>query len=563
MKTPTPAIVTSQAVRRLPKWSLLALCFVYVMAGTVGRDPWKSMDVSALGYMLSLAQGHSSLFHLQLAGIAPELDALIPYWLGAFSIQLLPFLKPDLAARMPFVLSTWIGMLCLWQAIYFLARNPQAQPVAFAFGGEAHPKDYSRSLADAGLLGYLACLGLAVPSHELTPMAFQLQTVSLLFMGSAIMPFHPNKGLIAWGLGLLLMALSGAPSLSLLIGAGTLWIWARHPQSTRTQLLVLAAIWLLTALICEWLDIWQWRLLPVEKLKLDWRQLIELLVWYLWPAWPLAAWTVWRWRAHWTHHIWSQHLVLPIFLFVLSLLASLLTENPDRTLLLTLPSLAALAAFAIPTFSRAASALVDWFTLLFFSTGALIVWVVWISLETGIPEQPALNVYSLVPGYTHHFDAVAFFIALLATGLWLKLIHWRVGRHPAALWKSMVLPASGTIVCWILLMTLWLPFLDKGLSYKAWALELHELTGPASCVNYYQLDRNQIAGLGYHSSIAFQPINTGTQQCDWLFVKANTTTEFEQSGNQKFWTFIKISQRPGDKKDLLNIYQRTSPTSHD
>ena len=521
------------------------------------------MDVASLGYMLSLAQGQSTFFNLQLAGISPELDAYIPYWLGAISIQILPFIKPDLAARLPFVLSAFLGMLCLWQAIYFLARNPQAQPVAFAFGGEAHPKDYARSLADAGLLGYLACLGLAVPSHELTPMAFQLQTMSLLFMGCAIMPFHPNKGLVAWGSGLLMMALSGAPSLSMVIAAGTLWIWARHPQSTKQQLWILVTIWLITALICNQLDLWQWRLMPLTELRQQWRQFIELLVWYLWPAWPLAAWTIWRWRAHWTHHVWSQHLVLPIFLFITSLIASLLTENPDRTLLLTLPSLSVLAAFAIPTFSRAAAALVDWFTLLFFSTGALIIWVVWISLETGIPEQPALNVYGLVPGYVHHFDAFTFLIALLASGLWLKLIHWRAGRHPSALWKSMVLPASGAIVCWVLLMTLWLPFLDRGLSYRAWAFELIRLTNHASCVNYFQLDRNQIAGISFHSGIQFRPLNTGSQQCDWLLVKEKTTTPFVITEDSKYWTFLQSSQRPGDKKDLLNIYQRTSPQNHD
>jgi hypothetical protein len=48
--------------------------------------------------------------------------------------------------------------------------------------------------------------------------------------------------------------------------------------------------------------------------------LFELLVWYLWPAWPLAAWTIWRWRGHWSHQIWSQHLVLPIFLFISTLI---------------------------------------------------------------------------------------------------------------------------------------------------------------------------------------------------------------------------------------------------
>lgn len=533
------------------------------MAGSIGRDPWKSMDIASLGYMLSLAQGHSTLFNLQLAGNPPELDAYIPYWLGAFAIQFFPCLKADVSARMPFIISTLLGMLCLWQAIYYLARNPQAQPVAFAFGGEANPKDYARSLADAGLLGYMACLGLAVPSHELTPMAFQLQIISLLFLGSAIMPFYPTKGIVAWSSGLILLTFSGAPTLSNLIGLGTLFIWTRHPQSTKIQILALSFVLVLAVILSYEFDLWQWRLLSVSKLTQEWKQLFELLVWYLWPAWPLAAWTIWRWRGHWSNQIWSQHLVLPIFLFSITLLASLLTENADRTLLLVLPSLAALAAFALPTFSRAAAALVDWFTLLFFSAGAVIIWVVWISLETGIPEQPALNVYKLIPGYTYHFNLIAFSIALISTGLWMKLIHWRVGRHPAAIWKSMVLPASGAIVCWILLMTLWLPFLDRALSYKLWSEELIELIGETDCVYSFDLDRNQIAGLAYHGNIKFFPFEPYAIGCKWLLVKESAKNKFTELNKKNHWAYKQYFQKPGDKNDLLQIFQLRNENTHE
>ena len=563
VKPPSPAIVSSQAARKLPLWFLLSLCVVYVLAGNLARAPWKSMDVASLGYMLSLADGSSSLFHLQLAGIEPELDAYLPYWLGALAIEHLPWLAPDTAARVPFVLASFAGLYCLWQAIYFLARNPQAQPVAFAFGGEAEPKDYARSLADAGLLGYLACLGLAVPSHELTPMAFQLQTISLIFMGSAVMPFHPLKGMAAWAAGLLLLSLSGAPSLAVVIAVGTLWIWARHPQAQPLHLVFFCAVLLLLVALGYAWDLWQWRILSLEKLASEWQQFPELLVWYLWPAWPLAIWSMWRWRKWWTQQLWSQHLALPFFLFLTTLLASLLTDNPDRTLLLALPSLAALAAFAIPTFSRTASALVDWFTLLFFTTGAIIIWVVWISLESGLPEQPALNVYKLVPGYEHQFDLLAFVIALVSSVLWIKLVIWRVGRHPAALWKSMVLPASGSAVCWVLLMTLWLPFLDRGLSYQAWSEQLVKRIGKVRCIHQYGMDRNQIAGLGYHAHIRFEPLSQ-TNRCEWLLVNAPSQNNFIQSSEQAQWSWVERFQRPGDKKDVVLIYRRNNPSpSHD
>ena len=176
----------------------------------------------------------------------------------------------------------------------------------------------------------------AVPSHELTPMAFQLQTISLIFMGSAVMPFHPLKGMAAWAAGLLLLSLSGAPSLAVVIAVGTLWIWARHPQAQPLHLVFFCAVLLLLVALGYAWDLWQWRILSLEKLASEWQQFPELLVWYLWPAWPLAIWSMWRWRKWWTQQLWSQHLALPFFLFLTTLLASLLTDNPDHTLLLAL-----------------------------------------------------------------------------------------------------------------------------------------------------------------------------------------------------------------------------------
>jgi hypothetical protein len=62
------------------------------------------------------------------------------------------WLQPDLAARIPFVALLALTLTATWYAVYFLARSPQAQPVAFAFGGEANPRDYARAMADGGLL---------------------------------------------------------------------------------------------------------------------------------------------------------------------------------------------------------------------------------------------------------------------------------------------------------------------------------------------------------------------------------------------------------------------------
>jgi len=90
VNSPTPAIVTQKAVRPLPRWALLLLCLAYVVPGFVGRAPWKNADVAAFGYMLELANGHTAWLRPLLGGIPPETDGLLPYWLGAWAIQITP-----------------------------------------------------------------------------------------------------------------------------------------------------------------------------------------------------------------------------------------------------------------------------------------------------------------------------------------------------------------------------------------------------------------------------------------------------------------------------------------
>ena len=87
---PTPAIVAQSAVRRLPRWALFLFCAAYVLPGFIGRGPWKNADMMAFGYMYELAQGRAAWLAPTLLGQPPEFDALLPYWLGAWAMQLAP-----------------------------------------------------------------------------------------------------------------------------------------------------------------------------------------------------------------------------------------------------------------------------------------------------------------------------------------------------------------------------------------------------------------------------------------------------------------------------------------
>jgi hypothetical protein len=564
VKTPNPAIVTQTAAQRLPAWALLGLCLVYAVTGLVNRDPWKNLDVVSFGYMWQWAQGTAQPWQLDMAGLAPEISGPLAYGLGGAAISALgTWLSPDLAARLPFIFSLLLTLTASWYAIYFLALNPHAQPVVFAFGGEAKPADYAKAIADAGLLALIACLGLALPSHETTPIALQLFATSLLFLGGACLRTHMLFAAVLIDFSLWLLALSGAPTVALLLGIGLIFLVLKQ-QKYRIEHLALIVLGCLGVVVLStWADLWQWRLVSWAELSVQWKGLLRLLLWFTWPAWPLAAWTLWTWRDQWRSHIWQQHLVLPVFMWFVIFIASVASKNPERTLLLSLPPLACLAAFALPTLKRSVSSLIDWFTLLFFTGGAVIIWVVWLSLQTGWPAQPAINVSRLIPGYLSVFEIGPTAIALVVTALWCKLVSWRLGRNPRFIWKSLVLPASGATLCWVLLMTLWMPMLNYARSYQPLAIQVSGLVGYSSCIYSLGLNRSQLGGLSFHGRLNFHAYekSSANNECTWLMTNPEFIAGSPSALDGSVWKKIKVIRRPADKREDIAIYQRIDSSS--
>ncbi len=570
MTQPTPAIVAQGAVQRLPRVALLLFCIAYVLPGFIGRVPWKTADITAFGYMAELARGATDWLAPQLMGLPPAVDALLPYWLGAWAMQIAPtWMAPDFAARIPFGLLLIITLIATWYGTYYLARSPDAQPVPFAFGGEALPPDYARAIADGGVLAFIACLGLAQLSHETTPALAQLCFTSLTFYALAGLPYRTYAPAIGGVLGLTGLALSGAPALAILFGAGgaVIHLLDRSPTpgvfkqkvlgSASIALLTLCVAWLASSL-----DLWRWRIHLPEASWTEWRSLGRLLLWFTWPAWPLALWTLWRWRRQLVRGgAPSRHLALPLWFTGVALGATLTTESADRSLLLALPALAALAAFALPTLKRRVAALIDWFTLLFFSGCALVIWIVWISMQTGVPAQPAANVARLAPGFEPSFFFIPFLIAAVATVAWAWLVKWRVGRHRAAIWKSLVLPAGGAALCWLLLMTLWLPLLDFARSYAPMVRRtMVVMKQQPSCVEAHGLNRAQIAAFKFHGNLVMKPASVNTT-CPWLIVDKDALQTLSAAVDRKQWAFHSSIRHPSDRNEDLLIYKRIKPGS--
>lgn len=574
MTQPTPAIVPQSAVRRLPRIALWLFCAAYVLPGLFGREPWKGNEFTAFGHMLALAEGTSDWFNPSVWGQTPELDALLPYWLGAWAIQISPsWISAALAVRIPFALLLGLTLVSTWHGVYYLALSPQAQPVPFAFGGEAKPKDYARTIADGAVLALIACLGLTLLSHEVSPILMQLAFVSFAFYGVAALPYHPRYSLSGLSIGLSGLCLSGAPSFAVLmaVGSGFLCLLDRQstsPQAGRQHALWLLVMGLVVSVLATVLDVWHWRLIPLHNDWQEWRSLLRLVAWFTWPAWPLAVWTLWRWRGQWTSLHWSRHLVLPMWFTALTVTTAMLTRSAEQTLLLALPSFATLAAFALPTLRRSVAALIDWFTLLFFSGCAFIIWVIWIAMQTGWPAQPAANVKRLFPGFEPSFGWVGFMAALVATAVWVWLVVWRTAKHRHALWKSMVLPAGGAALCWLLLLTLWLPLLDFARSYKPWVQQIQAIMAKQdaseashACMLSYGLDVGQMTAFHYHGSFDVKAAEMSSieqqRNCTWLLVDNDLRPELGNVVRLSEWTRVRTIRRPSDNNEDVTLYHRS------
>jgi hypothetical protein len=559
---PSPAIVAQAAVRRFPRIPLLLLCVAYVFAGYVGRDAWKSADMTALGYMAELAAGGADWFYPTLLGRPTDSPVLLPYWIGAWALALTPqWMSPDFVVRIPFGILLALAMVSTWYGTYYLARNPQAQPVAFAFGGEASPTDYARTIADGAVLALIASLGLAHLSHETTPAVAQLAFAALYYFAISTLPYHRHLAAVAAMLGLTGLALSGAPMLATLIGLGSAALHSsdRHSRSTgrgpadTLYLLVLTAG---VSILATSLDLWRWKIEWPASTLAAWNGYAQLLVWFTWPAWPLTLVTVWHWRRHlFNRHI-SRHLAWPGGFALAITIATLMSSTPDRTLLLALPALATLAAFALPTLKRQVASLIDWFTLLFFSSCGLTIWVVWIAMETGYPQQPAANVARLVPGFVPSFSLIAFVVALLATAAWAWLVRWRVGRHRAAIWKSLVLPAGGAALCWLLLMTLWMPLLNFTQSYSALVQKALKVVGPKQCVEVSGLGQGAVAAFQFYGKLDLKPMQRNPV-CQWLMVEPGPDMGIPKQVDGSKWAVdTLLSHKAGDEESVLLLRKR-------
>ena len=523
-----------------------ALCLAWLMTGLIGHDPWKPEDAYSFGVIYSMLQSGDYLVPT-LAGETFMTNPPLYYWTGTLFAKLLsPLLPLHDAARLASGLYSALTLLVL---------------------GRTGRKLYGENRGWAAAITLIGCLGMLARAHQMITDLPLLAGIAMMLYGFSHSQERQLRAGVWMGIGVGIGFMSKgfiSPVLFLLIAALLPALFHNWRLRSYTYSIAIA---LLCAL--PWLTLWPY-LLHEHSAKLfsDWAwsnnvgnwlkfiregpnkdawYYLKNLPWLAWPALPLAAWAVWRERKRLGQR---DDLQLPLVsFFVMLIILSLVPNIKEVYALPMLLPIALLATSSLSMLKRGAANALDWFGLMTFALLAIALWWGWAGLLLDNHAKITLWLKDYQPGFEPVFQTTPVIIAVIATLLWLALV-WRVGR---SMRRAIVNWASGITLIWILAMTLWLPWLDSGKSYRSMVVSLKSaIPENANCIaRNRSLGDGQRAMLYYFGNITTQ--RDRERVCELRLIQGDKLSRplMDESRYEKIWE----GSRKGDKNEHYRLYR--------
>lgn len=523
-------------------WPLAVLLVLYILPGLIGHDPWKVEDATAFGVAWDMLQRGSWLTPA-IAGKAYP-DAPLYYWIAAACGKLFAWALPvHDGSRLASGLFTFV----ILGFTHLAARALHGREYAVA-----------APLILAGSIGFL------IHTHQMQPMLMALAAHFAAYWALAMLDRRPWEAAAILGAALGLGILgNGIAAIALLLPIA-LFAFALSEQKRKTGPALLLALLVAAAFLLLWLlplylqapqylgAWWQSEAGRFGQTGRPWKTALEylnMLPWYAWPALPLAGWTLWSKR----RQLRSPALALPLFGFFAALGGLALTyEARSVSALLLLPPLVLLAVPGVASLRRGAANAFDWFGMMSFTLFAGLIWVGWCAMVFGWPTRLAQQVTRLEPGFTGSFSALPFVIALLATAAW----GWLIVTSPRSPFRGMTHWAAGVTLFWLLAITLWLPWVDYGKTYRPLSAAVAgAMPTKHGCVAGANLADPLRASLDYFAGIVTAPSGSGAgQRCHWLLTQG--TVRADDSAPGAGWRKVWEGNRPGDRSEKIRLYRR-------
>ena len=549
MLTYPPAVQHAQPPASERPWLLLLLAFVWLWPGVFAHDLWAPMEPQLLTVIEQWRNGG----HWALPMLFDQ-----PYWAAA------P-VYVWLGAASQTVFSPWL--LDAYEAVRLV--NVGLMVIGFCCIGGAARQFLGHRFGRTAVLVLIGCPGLLMPAHLMSTIPLLFTGAAMCFYGLSLAKTRVIMASLMLGGGWVLLTLSGSLSLALalMLLSGGLW-FSRHWRTRRYQLvLLIALLWawpqmllwpyaLYQADAAVFYSWWQQQaLMPFGgfgQIQFDfslWYYLKNLL-WFAFPAWPLAVWSANRVRL-----IDSDWGILGMaWLALLGFLLALSPLQFQDLLVILLPPLAVFGAAKLDALRRGAAAFLNWFGIMTFGLLALFLWLGFAAMNYGWPPKLAERAVYFSPYYQTDIDYFPMLVACILTPVWLWAItrqHVR-GRQAVTNW------AAGITLIWSLLLTLFLPWLDAAKSQRPVVQQMQK-TFDADAVRRLQAGQECVSvEAGNHTArIAWQQygwltLDVDNPSCRYRLVRRSPQATTPAAGWQELWA----GARPREKREWLALWQR-------
>ena len=535
---------------------LVALVTAWVLFGLVGHDPWKPDEAHYFGVVLDFLR-HGDLVVPTLAGEPfVEKPPLFYIVAGLFATMGGAALPLHDAARL--ATGFFVGI-----ALLFLALTGRD------FYGPGH--------GTAAVLVMIGCLGTIARLHQLITDVALLAGISIGMFGLAVARRSAVGGGIALGIGAACAFLSKG-----LLGPGWLALtalllpvfqaWRTRTYWTALVIALFVAfipsmIWMIAlyarspALFFEWLINNNFgRFFGFARLgtRNPTGFYAQTLLWYALPALPLAIYAVWiiqRDREAPTSLPGVQ--LSGMLIAVMAAVLALASDSRDLYLMPMMLPLSLLGARGVARMPGSGTWLLSTFARFGLGGLALLLWLGWLALVTGMPSEVQTLLLAQQPGFEPRILWTRLTLAIVATlvASAAMIRRTRVAGFALTQW------AVAATLCWALIATLWTPYLNAGKSYRTMIYSLARELPPTDCVASLHLGEPQRALLAYYAGIRTMRLEVDQDvNCPAMLVQ-----DFRDSGApapSAEWTLVWEGARPGDTRELYRLYRRDVMGSH-
>ncbi|PPC93021.1 MAG: glycosyl transferase [Methylotenera sp.] len=522
---------------------LIVLCAIWILLGLIGHHPWKPLEANGISIVKGLLDGSSWLAPLVVG--ETSLNAPPLYYLSAAASAKVfsPVLSLHDGARL---------INAFWLTITLLMV------------GMAGRELWDRGVGRHATFIMMGTIGLVLTAHSLTAEVAGLASTATGFYAFALSKRRPWRASALLGTAFAAGFLSyGVMPVLILFATALLLPLAFKPWRTTGYATVIsvgvliASPFILTwglmlhsqspLLLAEW---WQMNLASFNQRNHAY--FLRILIWYAWPALPLALWGIWCYR--------SQLFIKPKFQLMLVFFAASLVllgfgaSNKDLNALPLLLPLVALGAGSVEHLKREAAAALNWFGITLFALAGFLIWLGWFAMMTGYPAKIKERMQYLSSLQDMHFHWLPFIIAIIITLIWMVtcIRAKQTNKSTVTNW------AVGMTFGWGLLMTLWLPMLDSAKSYHyVFSSFGKALPANYACVNSLHMGKSQQLLLNYYTDVIVQPLET-TQRlsCDLYLIQDERGEAKTEPGSE--WNLIWSGKRAADRRESFRLYQANS-----